>query len=133
MKYIVFHSIRVGQKTHREAKLTITDVPEKTSANAVMSALEQAGKAGDFSEAGVPWGNHEVRSDNNKTREGASGIDQAPTVSWEELQETREIRRVTLRLDAQHYSQIKQAAVRDGLSIQGWCVAALERAINEGK
>lgn len=128
MKFIVFHSIRAGQKTHREAKLAVTDVPEKTSASAVMSVLEQAGKATDFSEAGVPWGNHEVRSD-NKLPEGTSGVEQAPTVSWEELQETREVRRVTLRLDPQHYGQIKQAAVRDGMSIQAWCVAALENAV----
>lgn len=123
MRYVVVHTVRVGQKTVRTPKLVVTDVPEKTSSNAVAAALEQAGKAVEFSDAGIPWGNHEIKSD--KALKDVEGIDDAPTLSWVKLQETREVRRITLRLPAQDYARILQAAKRSNLSIQKWCEAAL--------
>jgi hypothetical protein len=130
MRYIVFHAIRAGQKTHRTAKLAVTDVPEKTSANAVMSVLETSGKAHQFSEAGVLWGNHEVKSATSVPA-GAEGVDEAPSVSWNELQNTREVRRVTLRLQPQDYGQIAHAAQRKGQSMQEWCVNTLVSAATD--
>jgi len=130
MRYIIFHSIRAGQKTHRTAKLVVTDVPEKTSASAVQSVLEQAGKAPEFSEAGVPWGNHEIKSATSAPKD-ATGIDEAPTVTWESLQSTREVRRVTLRLAPQDYGHIAQAAARASQSMQTWCVNTLLNAAKQ--
>lgn len=127
MKYVVLHTIRAGQKTHRTAKLAVTDCPEKTSAHAVMSVLETAGKAADFSEAGVPWGNHEVKSASSLPS-GTVGLDEVPAVTWDELQDTREVRRVTLRLPAADYGRISQAAARAGQSMQVWCHSTLMAA-----
>lgn len=132
MEYAVCHSIRAGNKTVRTAKLVVTDVPEKTSATAVMSVLEQAGKAADFSEAGIAWGNHEVKSTKSLAA-GTEGLDQAPRAGWEDLQSTREVRRVTLRLQPQDYAQILHAAKRRGMSIQKWCEATLTTASKESK
>lgn len=127
MQYIVFHAIRAGQKVHRTAKLIVTDVPEKTSANAVMAVLEQAGKSSEFSEAGVAWGNHELKTDKS-IPSGAIGVEEAPQVSYEDLQSTREVRRITLRLQPQDYAHILHAAKRSGLSIQKWCEQQLVNA-----
>lgn len=127
MRYIVFHSIRAGQKTIRTAKLAVTEVPAKTSSSAVMSALEAAGKAVEFSEAGIPWGNHEIKSDQALPKD-AAGVEDAPEVTWEQLQSTREIRRITLRLPSQDYGHILTAAKRSGLSIQKWCEKTLAEA-----
>lgn len=129
MRYIVVHTIRAGQKTIRTPKLAVTGVPEKTSGTAVAAVLEQAGKAVEFSDAGIPWGNHEVKTD--KSLKDVEGIDDAPAVSWEQLQSTREVRRVTLRLPAQDYSRILQAAKRSNMSIQKWCEAALTAAADK--
>lgn len=129
MRYIVVHTIRAGQRTIRTPKLAITDVPEKTSGTAVASVLEQSGKAVEFSEAGVPWGNHEVKSD--KSLKDIEGIDDVPAVSWAKLQETREVRRITLRLPAQDYALVLQAAKRSNMSIQKWCEAALAAAASK--
>lgn len=127
MEYVVCHLVRAGGKTLRAAKLVVTEVPDKTTATAVMDALEQAGKATDFAEAGIAWGNHEVTKAGKTTAE-AHGLDQAPRVTWAELQDTREIRRVTLRLLGQDYATISRAAKRSGTSIQKWCENVLVTA-----
>lgn len=127
MQYVVLHTVRVGAKTIRNARLVVTDVPEKTSAAAVMNVLEEAGKAVDFADGGVTWGNHEVKSDKSLPADTA-GVDDAPRVSWVKLQDSREIKRITLRLPSQDYARIRQAAQRSGKSIQKWCEHTLAAA-----
>lgn len=127
MKYAVLHCIRAGQRVHRTARLIVDGAPEKTTASAVMTALEQAGKAVDFAEAGVPWGNHEIKNAKSLPA-GTVGADDAPVITWDELNETRTVRRITLRLDPQDYARIHQAARRGDVSIQQWCVSALHKA-----
>lgn len=124
MEYIVFHTIRAGTKTVRTAKFVVTDVPDKTSATAVMNLLETAGKAVDFAEAGVPWGNHEVKSSKQLPTD-ATGVDEAPRASWDALQDTRDVKRVTLRFAPQDYAKFVQSAKRASLSLQKWCESRL--------
>jgi hypothetical protein len=45
VRFVVIHAVKVGQRVHRQARLVVSDVPEKTDASAVMTALESAGKA----------------------------------------------------------------------------------------
>lgn len=127
MQYVVFHSIRAAGKHINTAKLIVANVPEKTSAQAVMDALDTAGKSGPFSDAGIPWGNHELKSD-KKLPTGAVGVETAPVITWDELQNTREIRRITLRLQPADYTTIARAAQLDSLSIQKWCEQTLTAA-----
>jgi hypothetical protein len=132
MQYVVFHTVRAAGRQIHTAKLVVTDVPEKTAATAVISALDAAGKSAAFSDAGIPWGNHEVKS-GTKLPAGAGGVDDAPKITWEELQGTREIRRVTLRLQPADYTTISHAARLARLSMQKWCettlVTAAEKAV----
>lgn len=123
MKYVVFHTVRAGNQVKRTAKLAVTEVPEKTSAQAVMNVLEEAGRAMEFSEAGIPWGNHEVKSDKNLPQNtDTTGVTE---VTWEQLQSTREIRRITLRFDARDYTNISRAAQQANKSMQQWCAQTL--------
>lgn len=127
MRFVVLHTVRAGARVHRTARLVITDVPEKTDASAVMEALEQAGRAGEFAEQGVAWGNHEVKSEKALPK-GTTGVDEAPIVAWADLTGTQTLRRVTLRLEPAIYDQVHLAARRAGKSIQTWCVEALHTA-----
>lgn len=130
MQYVVVHTVRVGQQTIRTPKLVVTDVPEKTSAQAIAGVLEAAGKAVAFSDAGIPWGNHEIKSSKDKAVADLT-LDEVETASWEALQSTREIRRVTLRLPAQTYAAVLQAAQRAGMSIQAWSEDVMTRAAEQ--
>ena len=84
----------------RTARLVIVDVPDRTTVDDVRAALERAGRASEFSEAGVPFGNHEIRSSGRRWPYGISGIEDATRITWERLTRvpTRgEGRSVTLR------------------------------------
>lgn len=61
MRYVVAHVINSPAGAVRTARLVISDVPDKTPVTDVMQALTDAGRAGEFSEAGVPFGNHEIK------------------------------------------------------------------------
>lgn len=131
MKYYVLHAVRgLGQKVHRTARLAVVDVPEKTGINTVAEALERAGRGSDFTEGGVAWGNHEIKSERSLPKDTAD-TDAVPEVNWDELQATKEVRRVTLRLQPQEYDAIKRAAARAKLPIQQWCVTTLNAASKE--
>lgn len=132
MRFVVIHAVKVGQRVHRQARLVVSDVPEKTDASSVMSTLETAGRATEFADAGISWGNHEVKAE-GKLPKGTEGVDAAPTVTWEELTAPPALRRVTLRLEPTLYDQVHQAARRSDKSIQVWCVDALTTAASSSK
>ena len=131
MRYAVLHTIHTPAGAHRTARLVIEEVPERTPLTVVLEALTNAGKAGEFSEGGVPFGNHEVRHEGKAGwPKGAEGIDDAPRITWAELTNPASIpgRRITLRLSPSQYDRIALAARRSGVSLQAWCVDALLKA-----
>jgi hypothetical protein len=132
VRFVVIHAVKVGQRVHRQARLVVADVPEKTDVGSVMTTLETAGKATEFADAGIPWGNHEVKAD-DKLPKGTAGVDTAPTVGWEQLTAPPPPRRITLRLEPTLYDQVHQAARRADQSIQVWCVDALTTASTKEK
>jgi hypothetical protein len=128
VRYVVIRTVKAGQRVHRQARLVVADVPEKTDASAVMAALEVAGRATDFADAGIPWGNHEVKVDKQLAK-GTAGVDEAPVVTWTELtSKPADLRRITLRLEPADYDLVHQAARRTNTSIQAWCVTTLRAA-----
>ena len=133
MRYVItrtIHSPTAGDV--RTARLVLADVPDKTSVAAVAEALTQAGRSGEFSEGGVPFGNHEIRAEGRAGwPKGIAGVEQAPSVTWARLTTPplpSEGRRITLRLLPAEYDRIALKARREGLSIQAWCLAELLEA-----
>ena len=131
MRYVVAHVITSPAGSVRDARLVISDVPDKTSVADVIKALTDAGRTGPdgFSEAGVPFGNHEVKPE---TRAGwpknIAAIDDAPVVTWARLitpPRPNEGRRVTLRMPPAEYDAIALAAKRAGESLQAWAMSTL--------
>lgn len=126
MRYVVARVITSPAGSVRTARLSITDVPDGITTEKVIEALTSAGKAAEFSEAGIPFGNHEIKRDGQRGWPyGISGIDEAPATTWEQLtrKPTRnDGRRVTLRLTEGEYATISLAAQRDGDSLQTWAV-----------
>lgn len=127
MKFFVLHSIRAAGRTVRTPRLAVLDVPDKTKTDAVIEALDTAGRGVEFSDGGVPWGNHEVKSETQTLKEATVPGD-LPSVNWKELTETKTVRRVTLRLDPADYAACVQAARKANKSIQVWCVDTLTAA-----
>lgn len=124
--------IRAGQTVHRTARLVVDGIPEKTSMASVQETLEVAGKAVNFTEGGVPWGNHEIQTE-KKLPAGVEGIEAAEAVAWESLKESKEFRRITLRMPPQDYGRITQAAARSGKSVNAWCIETLTNAADREK
>lgn len=133
MRFVVVRTVRVGQRAHLQARLVIANVPEQTDVGTVMVALECAGKATDFADGGMAWGNHEVRPDGQLPK-GTTGLDDAPMIRWEELATGKAtMRRITLRFEPADYDMVYRAARRLNTSLQAWCVDALRKAaINQG-
>lgn len=138
MKFAVVRQISAGGKTHRDVRLVLDNVPEGTRADAVMTALEAAGrtgtsappgKVGEFSAAGIAWGNHVVKSA-TALPAGTQGLDVAPVESWDDLVAKPGVRRVTLRLAPEVYDRVSMAAARAGRPIQGWFEAAISAALD---
>lgn len=128
MRFVVVRTVRVGQRAYRQARLVITNVPEQTDVGSVMVALECAGKATEFADGGMAWGNHEVRPDRQLPKETA-GVDDAPVIRWEDMPAGRAtLRRITLRLEPADYDMVYRAAQRMNTSLQAWCVDALRKA-----
>lgn len=131
MRFVVVRTVRVGQRAHRQARLVVSGVPEHTEVDAVMVALAGAGKATDFADGGMAWGNHDVREE-QRLPGGTVGIEDAPMIRWDELVASRTtLRRVTLRLEPSDYDAVHHAAQRTNTSIQAWCVDALRKAAAE--
>ena len=150
MRYVVARVITSPAGAVKTARLLITDVPAGTQLGDVLAALEAAGLAGEFSEAGVAFGNHEIKADSRGWPWGIHDIDQAAavkwtswgdkrpdpgSVTWEMLTRTRgrnEGRRVTLRLTDAEHATYSLAAQRAGQSLQEWFVAAANAALAPG-
>jgi hypothetical protein len=146
MRYVVARVITSPAGAVKTARLLVTDVPSGTQLGDVLAALEAAGLGGEFSEAGVPFGNHEVKPDSRGWPWGIHAIDEAAavkwtswhdrrpepgSVTWEMLTRTRgrnEGRRVTLRLTDAEHATYSLAAQRAGQSLQEWMVAAADAA-----
>jgi HicB family len=133
MRYAVvraIHSPTAGDV--RAARLVLEDVPDKTSVADVAQALEAAGRSADFSEGGVPFGNHEIRAEGRSGwPKGIAGLDGAPALTWARLvtpPTPSEGRRVTLRLSPAKHAAYSLAAERQGVSLQQWCESALDAA-----
>lgn len=113
----------------RTARLVIDDVPDKTTVHDVLAALEAAGKAAEFSEGGVPFGNHEIKGNTRGWPFGIAGIEDAPRITWAKLTTppTRaDGRRITLRATEAEHARYSLAAQRSGLSLQEWMMEAAE-------
>lgn len=133
MQYTVRRVVRAGSHTYRTVRLVIADVPDNTPGSAVVRALEEDGMASNFSEGGIPWGNHEVKPA-TRLPQGTTGFDDAPRVTWGELTNPDgkpDYKRVTLRLPPQTYSAVVMAAQRQGQSMQVWCENALHAKASE--
>ena len=145
MRYVVARVITSPAGAVRTARLLVTEVPERTSPEAVLAALEAAGLAGEFSEAGVPFGNHEIKADGRRGWPyGISGVREAEAapwpgppanrpepaaITWADLTRERtrgEGRRVTLRLTDAEHARFTLAAQRAGASLQEWFMRAAE-------
>lgn len=136
MRYAVIraiHSPTVGGI--RTARLVIADVPDKTTVAEVAEALERKGRAAEFSEGGVQFGNHEIRAETRAGwPKGVAGIEGADMVTWAELTRVpmpNEGRRITLRLTPAEHARYSMAAQRAGQTLQAWCLAALDRQAGE--
>ena len=138
MRFAVVREVKAGGKTFRRVRLVLDNVPEGTKAEVVMDALTKAGrtgatspagKTGEFQEAGIPWGNHTVKSAASLPA-GTEGLDEAPVESWTEIADSREIRRVTLRLEAGTYDRVSQAAARHNKKLQRWFEEVIEAALS---
>lgn len=128
MRFVIVRTVKAGTTLHCQARLVVSEVPEGTEYGVVMAALEAAGKATEFADAGIPWGNHEVRADGSLPP-GTVGVADAPTVRWPELvSEKISPRRITLRLRPTDYDLVHRAALRTNTSIQHWCVDTLRQA-----
>jgi hypothetical protein len=118
----------------RTARLVVSDVPDKTTVAQVAQALADAGREGEFSEGGVPFGNHELVAEGRSGwRKGLAGIAdaEAAAIPWARLvtPPTRnDGRRITLRPTPAEHSRYSLAAQRAGVSLQQWCIDALEAA-----
>ena len=145
MRYVVARVITSPAGAVRTARLLVTEVPERTSPEAVLAALEAAGLAAEFSEAGVPFGNHEIKADGRRGWPyGISGVHEAEAapwpgppanrpepaaITWADLTRERgrnEGRRVTLRLTDAEHARFTLAAQRAGVSLQEWFMAAAD-------
>jgi hypothetical protein len=133
VRFVVVRTVKVGQRAFRQARLVIINVPEHTDAGTVMVALECAGRATEFADGGMAWGNHEVRPE-RRLAKGTVGVDEAPVIGWAELAAGRTtLRRITLRLEPADYDMVYRAARRTNTSLQAWCVDALRKAaIDQG-
>jgi hypothetical protein len=133
MRYVVIRSIHspiAGDV--RTARLVLADVPDKTSVADVAEALTAAGRAAEFSEGGVLYGNHEIKAEGRSGwPKGIAEIESAPVLTWARLVQPPtpgEGRRVTLRLTPAEHATFTLAAQRAGVSLQTWCMDALTRA-----
>lgn len=131
MRYVIaraIHSPTAGDI--RTARLVLADVPDKTAVADVAQALEAAGRSADFSEGGVPFGNHEIKAEGRAGwPKGIAGIGGAPVITWAKLTTPptpNEGRRITLRLAPAEHARYSLAAQRAGASLQQWCMDALE-------
>lgn len=128
MRFVIVRTVKAGTRVHCHARLVVSEVPQGIEYGAVMVALEAAGKATEFADAGIPWGNHEVRADGSLPP-GTVGVDDAPTIRWAELTNDKiSPRRITLRLRPVDYDLVHRAARRTNTSIQHWCVDTLRQA-----
>ena len=125
MRWAVIHTIR-GRKARRFCRLVVEDVPEGTSRKAVQEALETAGQAVDFTEAGVAWGNHTIVAE-GRWPEELGHLDAAKRISWAKLDAGAE-RRITVRVPARLFYAVNLAAKSSGDSLNNWCLKALEAA-----
>jgi hypothetical protein len=133
MRYMVAHVINSPAGAVRSARLIIDDVPDKTTRGDVLDALTAHGDAARFSEAGVPFGNHEVIAEGRKGwAPGLAGIGEAPRMTWEQLTiaaPRNDVRRLTVRLSPAQYATIQLAAQRDaGGNLQQWSERVLTAA-----
>jgi hypothetical protein len=130
MRYAIvraIHSPTAGDI--RSARLVLGDVPDKTTVAEVAQSLIEAGRAAEFSEAGVEFGNHEIIAEGRAGwRKGVEGLGDAPVLTWHRLITpplASDGKRVTLRLTPAEHQRVSMAAERAGLSLQSWCMARL--------
>jgi hypothetical protein len=132
MRYVIARVITSPTGHYRTARLVVTDAPPKTTLEQVLEALERAGRAAEFSEAGVPFGNHEVRADGTRGWPyGITGIDTAPAITWADLtadQPKAAGKRITLRPTPAQHARYKLAAEREGVSLDTWMLRAADHA-----
>lgn len=133
MRYVIARTITSPTGSYRTARLVVTDAPPKTTLEQVLGALEAAGKSAEFSEAGVPFGNHEVRADGTRGWPfGITGIDSAPVITWADLtaDQARKSagKRITLRPSPAQHARYRLAAEREGVSLDTWMLRAADHA-----
>lgn len=137
MRYMIAHVINSPAGAVRTARLIIDDVPDKTTKADVLDALTRNGDAARFSEAGIPFGNHEALAEGragwSKGVAGVADAERAPIgppststhTTWERLTvpspDNPNVRRLTVRLTHAQYAAIQLAAQREaGGNLQRW-------------
>lgn len=129
MRFAVAHVINSPGGAVKTARLVVADVPDKTTKDDVLGALMRAGYGGRFSEAGIPFGNHDVVAEaRGAWPKGLAGVDSAEAVAWAKLTaepKRYDGRRLTLRVTDAEHARLSLAATRAGLSLQEWAVGAL--------
>lgn len=133
MRYMVAHVISSPGGAVRTARLVIDDVPDKTTKADVIEALTKHGDAARFSEAGIPFGNHEVLAEGRHGwPKGVGAIADAKLTTWADLTGAPlngDMRRLTVRLSPADYAAIQLAAQREtGGNLQRWSERVLVAA-----
>lgn len=125
----VFQQIRDGRHRLHRLRLVATDVPDDVKKPAVLEALEGAGCAARFSEAGIPWANHVVLAEPRwpETITAAKG-EAVQTLTWDGLQGAQKGRVVSLELAAVDYAALALAAAQTGEQLYPWCRRVLLEA-----
>lgn len=130
MKWALIHYVRTFDVEQHIPKIYITDVPENISAGQIRQAITHAGRQP--SEHGIHWANHylapesEWPGDVDRLRDDAA----TPVITWGALTEQEhQERRITVRVSPALHRELLAVAERQGKSLQGVCLAALEAII----
>jgi hypothetical protein len=123
----VFHDLRAGGRRARVLRLTLSGVPAKAKAPAVLELLERAGEGPRFAEGGVPWANHSLLPEGRWPAVLEAG-GRAERRRWSDLEGVQRARVVTLRLEPAAWADVTIAAERAGMPMQAWAADVLKRA-----
>jgi hypothetical protein len=130
--FVVMQLIRVaGRGTPiRKARLVVTGAPDGSTPDGVKAALEKAGLAGEYSDGGLLWGNHDLQNTEH-LRAQVQGLDEARSLTWSDFVDQRDHRRITLRLGLDQYDRILIACKAENQSIQVFTVEAIMAAVEK--
>src|ERR1700694_3520774 len=131
MDWMVIHRRRIGARRAAPPRLQITGVPQAVKVAAVRAALEQAGWALQFSEAGTAWANHTLLPSSRWPDDWAADRP-VRRVRWDQLATPTGLkptaRRITLPAPPAIHAQLTLAARAAGLPLATWALNTLTTA-----